>query len=152
MNALSGSSFLPTETGCVDNVELRSPRAGASHWCPTRFTNGQLNFPNTEVQMHAECYRNFTFLGHLLGRARDWYEIFGSRLVQNTATDFAQLKEALTKNFPVVRNRKDLEVQFCSSQQSRGQEPTNFIYDLLKVHKKLGLKMSEESLEDHIFV
>ncbi|GFW91137.1 uncharacterized protein TNCV_1760111 [Trichonephila clavipes] len=33
--------------------------------------------------------------GHLLGRALDLYQIFGSTLVQNTATDFAQLKAAL---------------------------------------------------------
>ncbi|GFX69622.1 uncharacterized protein TNCV_1769911 [Trichonephila clavipes] len=37
------------------------------------------------------------FKGHLLGRALDWYQIFGSTLVQNTATDFAQLKAALSK-------------------------------------------------------
>ncbi|GFY09771.1 uncharacterized protein TNCV_3697331 [Trichonephila clavipes] len=90
--------------------------------------------------------------GHLFGRTHDWYQIFGSTLVQNTTTDFAQLKKALTKNFPVVRYKKDLGVQFYSSQQSRGQEPTDFIYDLLKVHKKLGLSMSEEALVDHIFV
>ncbi|GFX19581.1 uncharacterized protein TNCV_2074891 [Trichonephila clavipes] len=42
--------------------------------------------------------------------------------------------------------------EFNSSQQSRDQEPTDFIYDLLKIHKKLGLSMSEEALVDHIFV
>ncbi|GFV77775.1 uncharacterized protein TNCV_1575231 [Trichonephila clavipes] len=90
--------------------------------------------------------------GHLFGRASDWYQIFGSQLVQNTATDFAQLKSALTKAFPRVRNRKDLEIQFYSLQQSRDQELTDFIYDLLKVHKKLGLSMSEEALVEFIFV
>ncbi|GFS71048.1 uncharacterized protein TNCV_1585241 [Trichonephila clavipes] len=54
--------------------------------------------------------------GHLLDRARDWYAIFGSALVQNTDTDFAQLKATLTKNFTIVRNRKDLETRFHSSQ------------------------------------
>ncbi|GFX65622.1 hypothetical protein TNCV_4093171 [Trichonephila clavipes] len=49
MNYLSGSSFFPTETCRVDNVELSFSRMGASHWCPTRFNNGQLNFPNPEV-------------------------------------------------------------------------------------------------------
>ncbi|GFU86182.1 uncharacterized protein TNCV_368401 [Trichonephila clavipes] len=76
--------------------------------------------------------------GHLLGRARDWYEIFGSALVQNTATDLTQLKAALTKTFPVVRNRKDLEIEFYSSQQNVNEETTDFIYDMLKIHKKLG--------------
>ncbi|GFX91788.1 uncharacterized protein TNCV_3529871 [Trichonephila clavipes] len=41
--------------------------------------------------------------GHLLGRALDWYQIFGSALVQNTATDFAQLKAALSKVFPAIQ-------------------------------------------------
>ncbi|GFT25128.1 hypothetical protein TNCV_180241 [Trichonephila clavipes] len=44
--------------------------------------------------------------GHLRGRALDWFEIFGYSLVQGTVADFAQLKEALTENFPVVRNKK----------------------------------------------
>ncbi|GFU63480.1 uncharacterized protein TNCV_5047191 [Trichonephila clavipes] len=30
------------------------------------------------------------FKGHLLRRALDWYQIFGSSLVQNSATDFTQ--------------------------------------------------------------
>ncbi|GFV32438.1 RNA-directed DNA polymerase from mobile element jockey [Trichonephila clavipes] len=55
--------------------------------------------------------------GHLLGRAKDWYEIFESKLVQDTVTDFAQLKKALTKKFPVVQNRKDLELKFYSVRQ-----------------------------------
>ncbi|GFW49581.1 uncharacterized protein TNCV_2843621 [Trichonephila clavipes] len=46
--------------------------------------------------------------GHLLGRALDWYQKFGSALVQNTATDFAELKAALSKAFPAIQNRKDL--------------------------------------------
>ncbi|GFX98730.1 uncharacterized protein TNCV_1503081 [Trichonephila clavipes] len=78
--------------------------------------------------------------------------VFGSTLVQNTATEFAQLKAALTKNFPIVRNRKDLEIQLYESQQNRGQDPTDFIYDQLKIHKKLGLRMTEEDLVNHIFL
>ncbi|GFS49138.1 uncharacterized protein TNCV_2410061 [Trichonephila clavipes] len=34
----------------------------------------------------------------------------------------------------------------------RDHEPTDFIYDLLKLHKQLELGMSEEALVDHIFV
>ncbi|GFX74126.1 uncharacterized protein TNCV_490901 [Trichonephila clavipes] len=90
--------------------------------------------------------------GHLLGRARNWYDIFGSALLKNTAMDFAQLKVAVTKNFPVVRNRKYLESQFYASQQNRDQDRTDFIYDQLKVHKRLELSMPEEALVDHIFV
>ncbi|GFY34487.1 uncharacterized protein TNCV_2821731 [Trichonephila clavipes] len=50
--------------------------------------------------------------GHLLGRALDWYQIFGSTLVQNTATDFAALKAALSKAFPAIQNEKELETRF----------------------------------------
>ncbi|GFU04426.1 retrovirus-related Pol polyprotein from transposon 297 [Trichonephila clavipes] len=90
--------------------------------------------------------------GHLLGRALDWYQIFGSTLVQNTATDFAQLKAALSKAFSAIQNRKDLETCFYTSQQRQNQEPTDFVYDLLKLNKKLELGMSEKALVDHIFV
>ncbi|GFW65972.1 uncharacterized protein TNCV_587981 [Trichonephila clavipes] len=82
---------------------------------------------------------------------QDWFEIFGSALVQGMAADFTQLKGALNENFPAIRN-KELEVKFYSAHQSRDQEPSDFIYDLLKVHKKLGLKMSEEGLVEHILV
>ncbi|GFV60068.1 uncharacterized protein TNCV_874751 [Trichonephila clavipes] len=44
--------------------------------------------------------------GHLMGRALDWYQIFGSTLVQNTATDFPQLKAALSKAFPAIQKKK----------------------------------------------
>ncbi|GFS84243.1 uncharacterized protein TNCV_2365741 [Trichonephila clavipes] len=55
--------------------------------------------------------------GHLLGRAQDWYQIFGPAFVQNTTTNFAQLKVALSKAFPTIQNRKDLETRFYASQQ-----------------------------------
>ncbi|GFY31800.1 uncharacterized protein TNCV_4201091 [Trichonephila clavipes] len=55
--------------------------------------------------------------GHLLGIAQDWYQIFGSALVQNTATDFAQLKAAVSKASPAIQNRKDLETRFYASQK-----------------------------------
>ncbi|GFX45966.1 uncharacterized protein TNCV_2163411 [Trichonephila clavipes] len=90
--------------------------------------------------------------GYLMGRALDWYQIFGSTLVQNIATDFAQLKAALSKAFPAIQNKKELETRFYVSQQRQNQEPTDFVYDLLKTHKKLELGMSEKALVDHIFV
>ncbi|GFX70901.1 uncharacterized protein TNCV_1688841 [Trichonephila clavipes] len=89
---------------------------------------------------------------HLLGRAEDWYQIFGSALVQNTDTDFAQLKAVLSKAFSAIRNKKGLDIKFYAYQQRRDKEPTDFGYDLLKLNKKLKLKMSEEALVDHIFV
>ncbi|GFW22636.1 uncharacterized protein TNCV_2764481 [Trichonephila clavipes] len=90
--------------------------------------------------------------GHLLGRAQDWYQILGSELVQNTDTDFSQLKAALSKAFPAIQNRKYLETRFYASQQRQNQEPTDFVYDLLKLNKKLELGMSEKAMIDHIFV
>ncbi|GFV46318.1 uncharacterized protein TNCV_3232071 [Trichonephila clavipes] len=73
---------------------------------------------------------------HFLGRSLDWYEIFGSALVTNTATDFAQLKAALKKAFPAIQNRKDLEIRFYASQQRQNQKPTDFVNDLIKLQKK----------------
>ncbi|GFY30261.1 uncharacterized protein TNCV_4065121 [Trichonephila clavipes] len=69
---------------------------------------------------------------HLMGRALDWYQIFGLTLVQNTATDFAQLKASLSKAFPAIQNKKESETRFYVSQQRQNQEPTDFVYDLLK--------------------
>ncbi|GFX69469.1 uncharacterized protein TNCV_380381 [Trichonephila clavipes] len=133
------SSFTPTSLGRKDNVEVgQPPRALAFQLRPTRynFPNPEVGgaaglrilpevyFSGSEnVEDFLEGVdNNIKFLeitrdlpcaylkGHLLGRARDWFEIFRSALVQNTAVDFEQLKAALTKNFPVVRNKKDLEI------------------------------------------
>ncbi|GFV25292.1 uncharacterized protein TNCV_4642531 [Trichonephila clavipes] len=78
--------------------------------------------------------------------------MFGSALVQHTATDFAQLKADLSKAILALRYKKDLEIKFYASQQRMDQEPTDFVYDLLKLNKKLELGMSEEALVGHIFV
>ncbi|GFW75473.1 uncharacterized protein TNCV_4426561 [Trichonephila clavipes] len=88
--------------------------------------------------------------GHLVGRAQDWFEVIGYSYVSGTATDFAQLKEALTANFPVVRNSSELEAQFYSSYQVRGEARSHFVYNLLKNQKALQLEMTEEKLLDHI--
>ncbi|GFV22973.1 uncharacterized protein TNCV_1534081 [Trichonephila clavipes] len=45
-----------------------------------------------------------------------------------------------------------MEIRFYASQQRRNQEPTDFVYDLLKLNKKLELGMSEKALVDHILV
>ncbi|GFT69123.1 uncharacterized protein NPIL_139621 [Nephila pilipes] len=69
---------------------------------------------------------------HLIGRAKDWFEVIGSSYVTGTATDFAQLKQALTNGFPVVRNRSELEAEFYSSHQVKSQATADFVYKLLK--------------------
>ncbi|GFX59484.1 uncharacterized protein TNCV_2342201 [Trichonephila clavipes] len=44
----------------------------------------------------------------------------------------------------------ELETRFYSSSQRRDQQPSDFIYELLKIHKVLKLEMSEEKLIDHV--
>ncbi|GFW81173.1 uncharacterized protein TNCV_4805411 [Trichonephila clavipes] len=88
--------------------------------------------------------------GHLKGRALDWFEVLGYRVIEDKATDYAHLKKALSEQFPVVRNRSELETRFYSSSQRRDQQPSDFIYELLKIHKVLKLEMSEEKLIDHV--
>ncbi|GFS65924.1 uncharacterized protein TNCV_2509761 [Trichonephila clavipes] len=88
--------------------------------------------------------------GHLKGRALDWFEVLGYRVIEDKTTDYAHLKQALSEQFPVVRNRSELETRFYSSSQRRDQQPSDFIYELLKIHKILKLEMSEEQLIDHV--
>ncbi|GFV39972.1 uncharacterized protein TNCV_435851 [Trichonephila clavipes] len=64
--------------------------------------------------------------------------------------DYAHLKQALSEQFPVVRNRSELETRFYSSSQKHNQNPSDFVYDLLKIDKILKLEMTEEKLIDHI--
>ncbi|GFY33420.1 uncharacterized protein TNCV_2226901 [Trichonephila clavipes] len=116
------------------------PRGGTSQWRPTRFNLYDPEVRNARgFNVWPEVYfsgsENVTeFLegidnqiklleipsdlscaylkGHLMGRALDWYQIFGSTLVQNTATDFAQLNAELLKAFPAIQNKKELETRF----------------------------------------
>ncbi|GFV81936.1 uncharacterized protein TNCV_3151341 [Trichonephila clavipes] len=88
--------------------------------------------------------------GHLKGRALDWFEVLGYRVIEDKATDYAHLKQALSEQFPVVRNRSELETRFYSSSQRRDQQPSDFIYELLKIHKVLKLEMLEEKLIYHV--
>ncbi|GFY03887.1 uncharacterized protein TNCV_1196671 [Trichonephila clavipes] len=88
--------------------------------------------------------------GHLTGRALDWFEVLGYRVVEDKATDYAHLKQALSEQFPEVTNRSELETRFYSSSQKHNQKPSDFVYDLLKIHKILKLEMTEELLIDHI--
>ncbi|GFX44025.1 uncharacterized protein TNCV_4118211 [Trichonephila clavipes] len=76
--------------------------------------------------------------------------VLGYRVVEDKATDYAHLKQALTEQFPVVRNRSELETRFYASSQKHNQKPSDFVYDLLKIHKILKLEMTEEKLLDHV--
>ncbi|GFV94750.1 uncharacterized protein TNCV_3864731 [Trichonephila clavipes] len=88
--------------------------------------------------------------GRLTGRALDRFEFLGSRVVEDKATDYAHLKQALREEFPLVRNRFELETRFYASSQKHSQKPSDFVYDLLKIHKQLKLDMKEEKLLDHV--
>ncbi|GFW83871.1 uncharacterized protein TNCV_1492121 [Trichonephila clavipes] len=148
------SSFAnPTPLAHTDTSRSVLPRGGTSQWRPTRFNLYDPEMRNARgFNVWPEVYfsgsENFTeFL-----EALDWYQIFGSALVLNTATDFAKLKEALSKAFPAIQNKKELKTRFYASQQSQNREPSDFVCDLLKLSKKLELGMSEKALVDHIFV
>ncbi|GFS97031.1 uncharacterized protein TNCV_4433271 [Trichonephila clavipes] len=88
--------------------------------------------------------------GHLTGRALYWFVVLGSRVVEDKATDYPHLKQVLSEQFPVVRNRSELETRFYSSSQKHNQKPSDFVYDLLKIDKILKIEMTEEKLIDHI--
>ncbi|GFW43016.1 uncharacterized protein TNCV_1474121 [Trichonephila clavipes] len=88
--------------------------------------------------------------GHLTGRTLDWFDVLIYKVVEEKAIDYAQLKKALTGRFPVVRNRSELETRSYASYQNHNQRPSEFVYELLKIHKHLKLDMVEEKLLDHI--
>ncbi|GFX16201.1 uncharacterized protein TNCV_4704551 [Trichonephila clavipes] len=89
-------------------------------------------------------------LGVQASRALDWFEVLGYRVVEDKAIDYAHLKQALAEQFPVVRNGSELETRYHASSQKHNQKPSDFVYDLLKIHKILKLEMTEEKLIDHI--
>ncbi|GFU03014.1 uncharacterized protein TNCV_2954421 [Trichonephila clavipes] len=86
--------------------------------------------------------------GQLTGRALDWFEVQVYRVVEDKATDYAHLKQAWRE--PVVRNRSELETRLFASSQKHNQKPSDFVYDLLKIHKILKHEMTEEKLIDHV--
>ncbi|GFX28756.1 uncharacterized protein TNCV_4249951 [Trichonephila clavipes] len=176
----SGSYNNPTPLAHADTSRDVLPRGDTSQWRPTMFNLYDPEMRNArgfnvspEVYFSASENVNEFLEGidnqiklleipsniscaylkcHLLGSVLDWYQIFGSTLVQNTAAEFTQLKAALSKAFSTIQNKKELETRFYASQQRQNQEPTDFVYDLLKLHKKLELGMSEKDLVDPIFV
>ncbi|GFW58881.1 uncharacterized protein TNCV_4047191 [Trichonephila clavipes] len=47
--------------------------------------------------------------GHLTGQALDWFEVLGYRVLEDKATDYVHLKQALTEQFPVLEWILDYE-------------------------------------------
>ncbi|GFW79938.1 transposable element Tcb2 transposase [Trichonephila clavipes] len=107
--------------------------------------DNNLAYYEIPAQLACACLK-----GHFKGRALDRFEVLGYRVIEDKATDYAHLKKALSEQFPMVRNRSELETRFYSSSQRRDQQPSDFIYELLKIHKVLELEMSEEKLIDHV--
>ncbi|GFY14183.1 uncharacterized protein TNCV_3613721 [Trichonephila clavipes] len=84
------------------------------------------------------------------GQALDWFEVLGYRVVEDKATDYAHLKQALTEQFPVVRNRSELETRFFASSEKYNQKPSDFVYDLFKNPQNLKTRNDGGKLIDHI--
>ncbi|GFS67767.1 uncharacterized protein TNCV_4364261 [Trichonephila clavipes] len=57
-----------------------------------------LTYCEIPTQLACACLK-----GHFTGRALDWFEVLGYRVVEDKATDYAHLKQALSEQFPVVR-------------------------------------------------
>ncbi|GFT20807.1 retrovirus-related Pol polyprotein from transposon 297 [Trichonephila clavipes] len=121
------SSFAdPTILAHFDVSRDVPPRGGTSQWRPTRSSPGESPrlVPNIRIRVSTK-YRH------------------GLRTAESSI---------LSKAFPPIQNRKYLEARFYVSQKRKNEEPTDFVYDLLKLQKKLELGMSEKALVDHIFV
>ncbi|GFT54092.1 uncharacterized protein TNCV_3600401 [Trichonephila clavipes] len=92
---------------------------------PEQYLSGVENVAEflENIDNNLTCYEIPTQLactylkGHLTGRALDWFEVLGYRVVEDKATDYAHLKQALSEQFPVVRNRSELETRFFASSQ-----------------------------------
>ncbi|GFT65690.1 uncharacterized protein TNCV_4440201 [Trichonephila clavipes] len=78
------------------------------------------------------------------GWALDWFDVLGYRVVEDKAKDYAHLKQALTEQFPVVRNRSELETRHS---KITTKKPSDFVYELLKIHKQLKLDTREEKFD-----
>ncbi|GFY21241.1 uncharacterized protein TNCV_3992851 [Trichonephila clavipes] len=125
--------------------KLHNIHPSTSHWAALPVRRHDVRLTRLRIG-----HTRFTHRHLLLGRALDWFEVLGYRVVEDKVTDYAHLKQALSKQFPVVRNMSELETRFYSSSQKHNQKPSDFVYDLLKIHKILILEIMEEKLIDHI--
>ncbi|GFS84298.1 uncharacterized protein TNCV_4605241 [Trichonephila clavipes] len=125
---------------------LRPSRLKPSHLRPSRLKRkpSQHHIFVIPTQLACEYLK-----GHLTGRSLDWFDVLGYKVLEEKATDYAQLKQALTEQFPVVRNRSELETSFYASYQNPNQRLSDFVYELVKIHKQLKLEMADEKLLDH---
>ncbi|GFT70217.1 uncharacterized protein TNCV_3456721 [Trichonephila clavipes] len=131
------------------NLSVQGGIQGGSHSGAQRNSNPEFrvgsNFRDIPTQLACAYVK-----GHFMGRALDWFDVLGYKVVEEKATDYAHLKQALTEQFSVVRNRSELETRFYASYQNRNQRPSEFVYELLMKRKHLKLEMVEEKLLNHI--
>ncbi|GFS49923.1 retrovirus-related Pol polyprotein from transposon 297 [Trichonephila clavipes] len=74
--------------------------------------------------------------GHLTGRALERFEVLGYRVVEDKTMDYAHLKQALTEQFPVVRNSR-LEPQILDYVEFRhSQTPSNLLQIIDKYEER----------------
>ncbi|GFU90737.1 uncharacterized protein TNCV_4182911 [Trichonephila clavipes] len=114
------------------------------------------NFAYYEIPTRLAC----TYLkGHLTGRALDYFEVLGNRVVEDEATDYMHLKQALTEQFPVWsgtdRNSKHeelldhvigrLEPQLLDYVEVRHQQITSNLLQIIDKYEERFLTRSRYS-------
>ncbi|GFY32967.1 uncharacterized protein TNCV_2877161 [Trichonephila clavipes] len=97
--------------------------------------------------------------GHLTGRAIDWVEVLGYRVVEDKATDYAQLKQALTEQFPLdtqnIKTRNDggklpdhvisrLEPQILDYVEVRYPQTTSNLLQIIDKYEERFIKKRSE--------
>ncbi|GFT03720.1 uncharacterized protein TNCV_1102611 [Trichonephila clavipes] len=138
---LDPSSFAkPTPLAHADTSRDVLPRRGISQWRPTRFNLYDPKMRNA---------RGFNVWPESPGLVPNIRIGVSAKYRHGLRTAESR---ALSKAFPAIQNKKELETRFYASQQRQNQEPTDFVYDLLKLNEKLELGMSEKALVDHIFI
>ncbi|GFU79834.1 uncharacterized protein TNCV_1000111 [Trichonephila clavipes] len=86
-----------------------------------------------------------------MGRALDWFDVFGCKVPRGKRRQITRPKQSLTERFPWFRNGSGSKrVSTCVGYQNPNQKPSDFVYELLKIHKQLKLDMAEEKLLGHI--
>ncbi|GFW98947.1 retrovirus-related Pol polyprotein from transposon 297 [Trichonephila clavipes] len=135
----------------ASRIFLRSEKNRRLHYTQYYGDDDSKAFMSVKDTYGLNSVTNFECIGHVqkrVGRSLDWFEVLGYRVVEDKATDYAHI--SVVKQFPVVRNRSELETRFYSLSQEHNQKPFDFVYDWLKIHKILKLEMMEEKLIDHI--
>ncbi|GFW01112.1 uncharacterized protein TNCV_1763501 [Trichonephila clavipes] len=133
------SSFAnPTPLAHADTSRVVLPRGGTSQWRPTRFNLYDPKMRNA---------RGFNVWPESPG----WVPNIRIGVSAKYHHGLRIAESIIVESIP-CHPKKELETRFYASQQRQNQEPTDFVYDLLKLNKKLELGMSEKALVDHIFV